>query len=117
MLTRDRVAALLEVLENGVAPVERHARPSIHDENPERAGLPRDAEAHTAALGELYRVTGEIEQNLTQARGVADRLCGNIGCDEACDFQALGVCARREEFDNAFHKRRDRKTLVEDIEL
>ena len=112
MLARNHLVALLEILKYRLTSVERHAGSRIGERNHERACFAHDAQPDTAAFGKLHRVAKKIEQNLAQARRIADRLARNIQRDEARDFEPLAMRARREQLNNAFDKRRDGEARV-----
>ena len=79
MLARDRIVALLEIVKDRLAPIERHARSRVGNGNGERAAFPRDPQTDPAALGELDRIARNIEQDLPQARRISDHLRGTSG--------------------------------------
>ena len=58
-----------------------------------------DNDRDSAAVGEFHRIAGEVEQHLTQARGVADHLRGQAVLDITRDLELLRLCARRNQFD------------------
>jgi len=117
MLARDRIVALLEIVKDRLAPIERHARSRVGNGNGERAAFPRDPQTDPAAPGEFDRIARNIEQDLPQARRVSHHLRGHIGRDEARNLQPFRMSARRQQLDDTFHQRRDRKRLADDVEL
>ncbi len=70
------------------------------------AGLDDDADA--AALGELDRVAGEIEQHLAQPRRVAQHALEQSLVDVGGDLQALGLGARAHQLDHVLDQRGQR---------
>ena len=58
---------------------------------------------------ELDGVAGEIEQHLAQPRRVADDVRRQAFVDQRGDLDALGLRARRQQFDHAFHQRAERE--------
>ncbi len=63
--------------------------------------LDRDADA--AGVGELHRVAGEVEQDLTQPAFVGEDV-GRVGGDRPDDLQPLVVGAGAEQFGDAAHQ-------------
>ncbi len=76
-----------------------------------------DDDGDAAVFGELDGVAGEIEQHLAQARGVADEPGRQPLVDEAGDLDALGLRARRQQFDGFLDQRQQREGARFEIEL
>ena len=89
---------------------------STHLEAQLRA-IARNAHADAAALGEVHGVADEIDEHLPQPRRIALDLARRIGRDEARNFQPLFESARREQFNDALDERRERESLMPQIEL
>jgi hypothetical protein len=69
--TRVRAVALLETVEKRLPAIRRHTGASIdHGESRCAHFAALDRHADTASIGELDRITGEIHEDLAQARAV-----------------------------------------------
>ena len=66
-----------------------------------------DDDATPPRVGELDGVAGEIEQHLAQPRGVADDARGQPLVDIGGDLEALGLRARRQQFDRVLDQGRE----------
>ena len=80
------------------------------------ADLP-DAQQHTACLGELHGIAGEIEKNLLQAAAIAEDAGGHAGADMGRDLDALGMGARGHELDEVLDQRRQREGLLVELDM
>ena len=97
-----RTVAAFEFLENGGALLDRHAGTRVLDGKDDAIVWPtRHAQADAATVGIFDGVAGEINEDLAQARGVADEARGHIGGDMRGDLDALALRARRNQFDHA----------------
>ena len=65
----------------------------------------------------LIGIAGKIEQHLAQARGVADQLRRQPLVDEGGDLDALGLRARRQQFDGFLDQWEKREGARFEIEL
>ena len=75
-----------------------------------------DDDRYAAALGELDRIAGEVEQNLAQPRRVADHPRRQALVDIAADFEALCLGARPKQLDRLLDKGRERERPRREIE-
>ena len=75
-----------------------------------------DDDRDAAALGELDRVAGEVEQHLAQSRRVADDARRQALVDIAADFEPLGLGARAEQLDRLLDEGRERERPRRQIE-
>ena len=75
-----------------------------------------DDDRHAAALRELDRIAGEVEQHLAEPRRVADHPRRQPLVDIAADFEAFGLGARTKELDDFLDECRKWKRPRREIE-
>ena len=107
-LAGDAAVGLLEFLEDAVVLVGRDADAGVAHQDVDLAGPDAglDDDRDAAAIGELHGVAGEVEQHLSQPRGVADHLPRQRVVDIGGDLELLRLRARRDQLDRLLHQRR-----------
>ena len=108
---RDALVGLLELLKDASLRFRRDADAGVahHEQHVvrQRAGL--DDERDTAALRELDGISGEIEQHLTKARGVANHIRRQPLIDISGDLEVARLRPRRQKFGDAFDQAVERE--------
>ena len=100
-LARGGAVGLLEIEEDALLIFRREADAGVAHQEADFALVRARLDDHRDAAGlrELDGVAGEVEQHLAQARGVADQRRRQALVDEGRDLDALGLRARRQQFD------------------
>ncbi len=105
-LAGDAAIGLLELLEDAVVLVGCDADAGVAHQNVDlagpHAGLDDDRDA--AAIRELHGVAGEIEQHLSQPRGVADHVARQRIVDIGSDLELLRLRTGGNELDRLLHQ-------------
>jgi len=119
IVLRDALVRLLELLKNTCLSLRRDADAGVahHEQHVigQWAGL--DDERDAAALRELDRIAGEIEQHLPQPSGVADHVQRQPFIDIGGDLEVARLRARRQQFGDAFDQAVERERPLFEVDL
>src|SRR5205085_118959 len=104
---RRRDVGLGELFEDRVELLRGNADPSVGHREPHLRGVPLatvalDVNDDLADLGELDRISDQIDQDLTNAARISYDPTGNVGRVTQNDFDALFLGLRRKEVDDFF---------------